>query len=55
LAIISYIVFKVTGALSGGIRVSSEVELEGVDVPEMGVLGYSGFAMDKAAETPMSH
>ncbi|HEX3600861.1 MAG TPA: hypothetical protein VHU84_12005, partial [Lacipirellulaceae bacterium] len=55
LAIISYIVFKVTGALSGGIRVSPEVELEGVDVPEMGVLGYAGFAMDKASETPQSH
>ncbi len=55
LAIISYIVFKVTGALSGGIRVSPETELEGADVPEMGVLGYAGFAMDKASETPQSH
>jgi len=55
LAIISFIVFKVTGALSGGIRVSPEVELDGVDLPEMGVAGYSGFAMDKASETPHSH
>jgi Amt family ammonium transporter len=55
LALISMLVFKVTGALIGGIRVSPETELEGVDIPEMGVLGYSGFQMDKAAETPVSH
>jgi Amt family ammonium transporter len=55
LSIISYIVFKVTGALSGGIRVSPAEELDGVDLPEMGVAGYSGFAMDKASETPQSH
>ena len=55
LVIARTIVFKVTGALTGGIRVSPEEELEGVDIPEMGVLGYSGFQMDKAAETPISH
>jgi Amt family ammonium transporter len=32
------------------IRVSREVELEGLDGPEMGVLGYSGFVMDPAAD-----
>ncbi|HEY4233577.1 MAG TPA: ammonium transporter [Lacipirellulaceae bacterium] len=55
LAIISWVVFTVTGMLSGGIRVSPQVELEGVDIPEMGVEGYYGFQMDKAAETPHSH
>ncbi|HEX5472625.1 MAG TPA: hypothetical protein VFW73_12105, partial [Lacipirellulaceae bacterium] len=55
LAIISFIVFKATGALSGGLRVSPQDELDGVDLPEMGVAGYSGFAMDKASETPHSH
>ncbi len=55
LAIITTVVMKVCGALTNGIRVSPQVELEGLDLPEMGVAGYSGFAMDKAAETPMSH
>jgi Amt family ammonium transporter len=54
LAIAMTICTKICAALSGGIRVSPEAELEGIDVPEMGVLGYSGFAMDKAAETPIS-
>jgi Amt family ammonium transporter len=30
-----------------------EVEIEGLDVPEMGVPGYSGVQMDKDSETPM--
>ena len=38
-----------------GNRVSQEVEFEGLDVPEMGVPGYSGMVMDKASETPMAH
>jgi Amt family ammonium transporter len=45
---------KVAGMLTNGIRVAPEVELEGLDMPEMGVLGYSGIAMDKASETPHS-
>jgi ammonium transporter, Amt family len=54
LAIISTIVFKITDAICGN-RVPSEVEWQGLDLPEMGVAGYSGFVMDRAAETPHSH
>ena len=36
-----------------GNRVSVEVEIEGLDIPEMGVPGYSGVQMDKDSETPM--
>ena len=36
-----------------GNRVSLEVEIEGLDVPEMGVPGYAGIVMDKQSETPM--
>ncbi len=32
------------------IRVPREVEIEGLDMPEMGVLGYSGFAVDPSAQ-----
>jgi ammonium transporter, Amt family len=52
--VISLIVFKGIDMINGT-RVSPEEELDGVDLPEMGVAGYSGFAMDKAAETPISH
>jgi ammonium transporter, Amt family len=34
-----------------GNRVSIETEIEGLDIPEMGVLGYSGIVLDKASET----
>jgi hypothetical protein len=36
---ISYVFFKIMDLVMG-MRVSSEVELEGLDVPEMGVHGY---------------
>ncbi len=49
LSIISYIVFKIVEKLIGN-RVPQEVEIDGLDIPEMGVLGYNGFEMDKAAE-----
>ena len=29
--------------MKGGIRVDREIELEGVDLPEMGILGYPEF------------
>ena len=35
-------------------RVSKEVEEAGLDMPEMGAPGYSGFVMDKAVETPVA-
>jgi len=50
LSIISIIVFKIGETLVGN-RVSLESEIEGLDVPEMGVLGYGGLVLDKASET----
>jgi Amt family ammonium transporter len=52
LVIATAIVMKLTGTMAGGLRVSPEVEFEGLDLPEMGVAGYSGLAIDKAAEAP---
>ncbi len=52
LAVLTWIVFKVVGMIVGGNRVSQEVEIQGLDIPEMGVLGYSGMVMDKDVETP---
>jgi ammonium transporter, Amt family len=52
LSILSIIVYKFVEVLVGN-RVSVEVEIEGLDVPEMGVAGYAGMVMDKQAETPM--
>ncbi len=51
LSILSLIVYKIAEVLVGN-RVSREVEIAGLDIPEMGAPGYSGFVMDKAAETP---
>ncbi len=52
LAIISVIVYKIAEAFVGN-RVPIETEIEGLDVPEMGVPGYGGVQMDKDSETPM--
>ena len=52
LSVLSFIVYGIAEKLVGN-RVSKEVEIEGLDVPEMGVPGYGGFQMDKDAETPM--
>ena len=46
-------VFKLLDVVIGN-RVNPEVELVGLDVPEMGTEGYSGIKMDKNAETPQS-
>jgi ammonium transporter, Amt family len=51
LGILSVIVFKIVEVLVGN-RVSEEVEIDGLDIPEMGVTGYNGMVLDKAAETP---
>ena len=48
LSIIVYFVIEKTV----GNRVSVEVEIEGLDVPEMGIAGYAGMVMDKQSETP---
>jgi Amt family ammonium transporter len=50
LSVISYVVFKIAETLVGN-RVSLETEIEGLDVPEMGVLGYGGVVLDKVSET----
>jgi Amt family ammonium transporter len=47
------VVYKVVEAICGN-RVSAEVEIEGLDVPEMGAVGYCGVVMDKASESPSS-
>jgi Amt family ammonium transporter len=52
LSVVSIVVFYIAEKLVGN-RVSKEVEIEGLDVDEMGVPGYAGVVMDKQAETPM--
>ncbi len=52
LAVLSLVVYFIGEKLVGN-RVSQEVEIEGLDVPEMGVPGYAGMVMDKQGETPM--
>ena len=51
LSILSIIVYKIAEMFVGN-RVSLETEIEGLDIPEMGVMGYNGFQMDKDSETP---
>lgn len=50
---IGWIVFKLIDKFVGN-RVALEMELVGLDIPEMGVEGYSGIKMDKNSETPLS-
>src|SRR6266404_6353464 len=52
LGVLTFVVFKVVGLIVGGHRPSLEVEIGGLDIPEMGCLGYSGVVMDKEVETP---
>ncbi len=51
LSILSIIVYKIVDVIVGN-RVSEEVEVDGLDIPEMGVTGYNGMVMDKSMETP---
>jgi len=37
----SFVIFTIIGKLVGGNRVSEEAEIEGLDIPEMGTLGYN--------------
>jgi Amt family ammonium transporter len=53
LGILSVIVYKIVEAIVGN-RVSEDTEIEGLDIPEMGVQGYCGMVSDKASETPHS-
>jgi Amt family ammonium transporter len=50
---ISIVVYKVIEVTIGN-RVKAEVEVEGLDVPEMGVAGYAGVVLDKIGESPVS-
>ena len=52
LTVLSLIVYAIGEKLVGN-RVSKQDEIEGLDVPEMGVPGYAGMVMDKQSETPM--
>jgi Amt family ammonium transporter len=51
--IIGWLMFKLIDKIVGN-RVKPEDELIGLDIPEMGVEGYSGMKMDKNSETPLS-
>jgi len=51
--LIGFIVFKLIDITVGN-RVPAQDELAGLDIPEMGALGYSGMKMDKNSETPLS-
>jgi Amt family ammonium transporter len=53
LTILSLIVYKIIEVMVGN-SVSLEVEIEGLDLPEMGVAGYAGMVMDKQSETPVA-
>ena len=50
--LISFIIFKLLEALVGN-RVDPDTEIGGLDVPEMGVVGYNGVKLDKHSETPI--
>ncbi len=51
--LISLIVFKLIDVVVG-LRPSPEVEVDGLDIPEMGLPGYVGIKLDKYSETPLS-
>ena len=42
--VVGYVLFKITNMITP-MRVSKEVELAGVDIPEMGALGYPDFVL----------
>jgi Amt family ammonium transporter len=44
--VMAYVWFKFSNLITP-IRVSKEVEMEGLDAPEMGVLGYPEFAANR--------
>jgi Amt family ammonium transporter len=53
LSVLSLIAYYIAEKTVGN-RVSVDVEIEGLDVPEMGVPGYGGMVMDKQSETPLA-
>jgi ammonium transporter, Amt family len=50
--LIGYAVFKLIDVAVGN-RTEATAELQGLDIPEMGVPGYVGVKMDKFSETPL--
>jgi ammonium transporter, Amt family len=52
LSVLSIAVYYLAEKLVGN-RVDRDVEIEGLDVAEMGITGYAGVVMDKQSETPM--
>jgi len=53
IGIAGWLMFKLLDVVVGN-RVQPDVELYGLDLPEMGIDGYSGIKMDKNSETPLS-
>ncbi len=54
LSILSLVVYFIAEKLVGN-RVSKEVEISGLDLPEMGAPGYSGIVFDKVVENPIAN
>jgi len=52
LSILAIVVYKLVELVLGTHRVSEEVEIDGLDIPEMGITGYCGVVVDKQSETP---
>ncbi len=52
-SVLSIIVYYII-ELTVGNRVSEQVEIDGLDMAEMGAPGYAGMVMDKVSETPIA-
>jgi len=53
IALASVIIYKIIDVIVGH-RVDPITEVEGLDVPELGIPGYVGIKLDKFSETPLS-
>ena len=51
--LISIVVFKLIDIIVGN-RPTADAEVNGLDIPEMGIPGYVGIKLDKFSETPLS-
>jgi len=51
--LITFIIFKLLEIVVGN-RADPVAEIVGLDIPEMGVSGYSGVKLDKHSETPIA-
>jgi Amt family ammonium transporter len=54
LSLLALLVYFIAEKLVGN-RVSKEVEITGLDLPEMGAPGYSGIVFDKVVENPIAN